>query len=182
MAWVVVEIVDQLINEAPPATVADVESLLEKLAVNYSTVSHPPMFTVEDSQNFRKDVPGGYSKNLFLRNKKGRMALVTLCENRQVDLRELGDQIGLGRVSFGSPQRLMHYLGVRPGAVTPLSVINDVTNQVTAYIDSALIRQHPLHFHPCDNSHTTALSAAELLSYMTACEHAPIVLELDTKF
>lgn len=174
------EIPSQLINEAQPATVADVEALLEQLAIDYSTVSHPSMFTVEDSQKFRNNVPGGYSKNLFLRNKKGRMGLVTLCEDRQVDLRELGDQIGLGRVSFGSPQRLMHYLGVRPGAVTPLSVINDVTSQVTAFIDSALLRQHPLHFHPCDNSHTTTLSATELIGYMKACDHEPVVLDFDT--
>lgn len=137
------------------------------------------MFTVEESRQYRKGVPGGYSKNLFLRNKKGRMCLVTLCEDRQVDLRELGERVGLGRVSFGSAQRLMHFLGVRPGAVTPLAVLNDVTNQVTAFIDATLLLKSPLHFHPCDNSHTTTLTADELLRFMTACNHTPVSLDLD---
>ncbi len=167
----------RLISGEMPASVADVETRLEKLGISYKTITHPPMYTVDDSIRYREGVPGGYSKNLFLRNKKGRQWLVTLQEDRKVDLAELGEQIGAGRVSFASPQRLMHYLGVLPGAVTPLSVINDQSLKVTAWLDASLLQQDPLHFHPCDNRHTTSINAEGLLAYMGDCQHEPALLE-----
>jgi len=170
--------IHHLIDDSAPASVADVEARLRKLNIEFVTISHPPMFTVDDSRRYRDGAPGGYSKNLFLRNKKGKMSLVTLDENSSVDLRQLGEQIGLGRVSFASPERLMKYLGVKPGAVTPLAVINDVSHCVTAFIDASLMRQEPLHFHPCDNAHTTTISAADLMRFMQDCGHLPAVLEL----
>ncbi len=173
------QVTRELLNGESPASPAEIEDRLSALGVHYTTITHPPMRTVEDSRRYRNGVPGGYSKNLFLRNKKGRMWLVTLLEDRQVDLRDLGQRIGAGRVSFASSQRLMHYLGVVPGAVTPFAVANDLSGSVPLVIDKALLDCDPLHFHPCDNSMTTTVSAEGLLRYLSACQHEPHILDFD---
>ena len=173
-------VIEQLLADgSSPATPADVFAKLDDLGVEHQTVSHRPLRTVEDSKAVRDGVPGGYSKNLFLRNKKGRMILVTLHEDRVVNLKALGEMLEMGKPSFASPQRLMHFLGVIPGAVTPLAVINDTGKQVTAILDQSLLDLHPLHFHPCDNSMTTTLGAPELLQYMRSCHADPVVLDFD---
>jgi len=168
-----------LLSGELPAKAADVQKRLDSLGVEHTTVSHPPMRTVEDSKKYRDGVPGGYSKNLFLRNKKGKMWLVTLQEDRRVDLRKLGELVGAGRVSFASPERLMHYLGVIPGAVTPLAVINDVSNAVSVVLDSSLIDQDPLHFHPCDNGMTTTIDRGALLGYLSVSGHDPLIVDFN---
>lgn len=103
--------------------------------------------------------------------------MVTVSEDQPVDLKRLGSQIGAGRVSFASPTRLMHYLGVVPGAVTPLAVINDTQKQVTAIIDQSLSLADPVHFHPCDNTMTTTLGWNALMTYMRDCDHEPEVVD-----
>lgn len=168
-----------LADGSVPASSEQVLARLSALDVAHHTVEHPALRTVADSKRHRQDPNGGYSKNLFLRNKKGRMWLVTLHEDRVIDLRRLGAHIGAGRISFASPQRLMHYLGVVPGAVTPLAVINDRTRQVSAVIDSKLLQYDKLHFHPCDNSRTTTLSCDGLLRYMSDCGHPPQQIDFD---
>ena len=134
-----------LLDGSAPATPADIFAALDALDITHSSIEHAPMRTVADSMAMREGVPGGYSKNLFLRNKKGRMVVVTLLEDRMVDLKLFGRQLGLGKPSFASEQRLMHYLGVIPGAVTPLAVINDKSRSVTAVLDKALLDKDPLH-------------------------------------
>ena len=168
-----------LANGSPPATPERVLDRLSELGVQHHTVRHAILRTVADSKTHRHDSEGGYSKNLFLRNKKGLMWLVTLHEDRLVDLRRLGTHIGAGRVSFASPQRLMRFLGVVPGAVTPLAVINDHDHQVATIIDSKLLQFDKVHFHPCDNSLTTTLSSDGLLSFMGDCEHVPQQIDFD---
>ena len=168
-----------LADGSVPAGPEQVLARLSALGVAHHTVGHPALRTVADSKRHRQDLHGGYSKNLFLRNKKGRMWLVTLHEDRVIDLRRLGAHIGAGRISFASPQRLMHYLGVVPGAVTPLAVINDRDHQVSAVIDRKLLRYAKVHFHPCDNSLTTTLSCDGLLHYMSDCGHPPELIDFD---
>lgn len=168
-----------LINGDAPATPDNVFDTLNNLNIEHSTISHAPMRTVADSQALREGVPGGYSKNLFLRNRKGRMVLVTLLEHRTINLKALGEQLEIGKPSFASQQRLMNYLGVIPGAVTPLAVINDVTQTVTAVLDQSLLSMDPLHFHPCDNRMTTTISSQDLLSYMRSCHLDPMIIDFD---
>jgi Ala-tRNA(Pro) deacylase len=175
-----VETVETLLaNGSRPATPESVLARLSALGVQHQTVRHAVLRTVSDSKTHRQDPDGGYSKNLFLRNKKGRMWLVTLHEDRMVDLRQLGAYIGAGRVSFASPQRLMRYLGVVPGAVTPLAVINDHGNQVSTIMDSKLLHFDKVHFHPCDNSLTTTLPGDGLLRFMSDCGHTPQQIDFD---
>ena len=161
------------------ATPEQVFAALDQLQVKHSTITHKPMRTVEDSISLREGVPGGYSKNLFLRNKKGRMVLVTLLEDRMVNLKAFGSQLELGKPSFASPQRLMHYLGVIPGAVTPLAVINDKTRAVTVVLDKALMKQNPLHFHPCNNTMTTTIDAQDLIKYIEALHNPPLIMDFE---
>lgn len=168
-----------LVDGRPAATAQDVFARLDQLQIAHRSVSHAPMRTVEDSKALRDGATGGFSKNLFLRNRKGRMVLVTLLEDRTVNLKALGELLEIGKPGFASPERLMKYLGVIPGAVTPLAVINDVQLQVTAVLDQALLKLDPLHFHPCDNSLTTTLSSQSLLRYMRACHAEPTLVDFD---
>jgi Ala-tRNA(Pro) deacylase len=133
---------------------------------------------VAESRGLRLDFPGGHSKNLFLRNKKGRMWLVTCLEDRQIDLKELAGRLDAGRFSFGSAERLMRHLGVIPGAVTPFAVINDHAGVVHMVVDAGLLEHDPINFHPLDNAMTTAISAQALLRFLEYADHPPQIVDL----
>jgi Ala-tRNA(Pro) deacylase len=148
------------------------------LGIVTTTVTHPPLYTVEDSKALRGDLPGGHCKNLFLRNKKGHMWLVVCPEDRVLDLKDLGDRIGAGRVSFGSPERLMTYLGVLPGAVTPFAVMNDTERRVSVVLDQALTSESLLNFHPLVNDQTATIAPADLMKFLEAVDHRPAVMAL----
>ncbi len=149
---------------------------LGELGIPAATVEHPPVFTVEEARRVRDPQEGGHCKSLFLRNKKGAMWLVVLFEDTNVDLRRLGEVIGAGRLGFASPERLDRYLGVIPGAVTPFAVINDDGRDVAVVLEQELIDTDPLHFHPLDNTLTTAISPGDLLKFLEATDHKPTLL------
>ncbi|TQV79768.1 prolyl-tRNA synthetase associated domain-containing protein [Denitrobaculum tricleocarpae] len=150
-----------------------------ELGIETRTIEHAPVFTVEEAKSVRDDLPGGHSKNLFLRNKKGQMWLVTCFEDRKIDLKALGAALGAGRVSFGSPDRLRTHLGVEPGAVTPFAVINDRDSNVTFVLDQGMLEADPLNFHPLVNRMTTAIAPQDLIKFLEAQNHAPAFLDLD---
>jgi Ala-tRNA(Pro) deacylase len=137
------------------------------------THEHPPVFTVEEAKALRGSLEGAHSKNLFVRDPKGVMWLVVALEDRPVDLRALAEQLGHKRFSFGSEDRLMRYLGVIAGAVTPFAVINDVTGAVRVALDEGL-RHHSLwNFHPLDNGMTTAIAPSDMIRFLEAVDHPP---------
>lgn len=152
---------------------------LDALGIAHRTERHHPVYTVEESKGLRDRFPGGHSKNLFLRNKKGRMWLVSCLEDRNIDLKSLAERLGAGRFSFASAERLMGYLGVIPGAVTPFAVINDRGGAVEMVLDAGLLAFDPLNFHPLDNAMTTAVSPDGLLRFLEAAAHAPRIVDLD---
>jgi Ala-tRNA(Pro) deacylase len=152
---------------------------LDGLGIRTQTTRHPPVFTVEEARALRGDLPGAHIKNLFLRNKKGEMWLVVAEEERTIDLRSLGEKLGAGRLSFGSPERLMTYLGVLPGAVTPFALINDRQRQVRVAVDRAVLAQSPVNCHPLTNDMTTAITPDDLLAFMEAGGHKPTILDFD---
>ncbi len=155
---------------------------LDALGIRTSTVQHPPLFTVEQSKSLRGELPGGHTKNLFLKDKKDRMWLVTAEEDQSVDLKALGTALGAnGRVSFGSPERLMRHLGVEPGAVTPFGLANDAGGQVSFVLDEGLLRHDVLNFHPLTNAATTAIGCADFLRFLDAIGHKPRVLALPAR-
>ncbi|MEQ9606655.1 MAG: prolyl-tRNA synthetase associated domain-containing protein [Kiloniellaceae bacterium] len=161
-----------------PTSPAALHARLDALGIAYNAVSHPAVFTVEEAKALRGELPGSHIKNLFLRNKKGRMWLVTCLEDRQVDLKALGDKLDAGRLSFGSAERLMTYLGVRPGAVTPFAVINDKGGEVTMVLDSGVLKQAPVNCHPLVNTMTTALAPGDLVRFLEAEGHTPQMLDM----
>ncbi len=156
------------------------ESLLEhlkSLGIESRTVTHPPVHTVEQAKAHRDGMPGGHTKNLFLKDKKGRMFLVTADEDRPVDLKALRDLLGSKPLSFASADRLMENLGVEPGSVTPLAVINDEASAVTMALDRSLLDHALVNVHPLVNTATTALAPGDLLRFLEACGHAPLVID-----
>ncbi len=106
------------------------------------------------------------------------MWLVVCPEDRVLDLKDLGDRIGAGRVSFGSPERLMAHLGVLPGAVTPFAVMNDADRRVHVVVDEALLAESLLNFHPLVNDQTTTIAPADLMKFLEAVDHGPVVMPL----
>jgi Ala-tRNA(Pro) deacylase len=146
---------------------------LDALGIAHRTVEHPPVFTVEQAKALRGDLPGHHIKNLFLRNRKEEMWLVVALEDRAVDLRRLGEVLGAGKLSFGSPDRLRRTLGVEPGSVTPLALANDTAGTVRLALDRGLADGQPLNAHPLVNSMTTTLSLDGLQRLFAATGHEP---------
>ena len=159
--------------------------LLSALKIEHKTVSHEAMFTVAQSKSLRETDPhGGYTKNLFMRNKKGAMWLITCNEDRRIDLKALAAAMGYtgsnSRFSFASEDRLGRHLGVSPGAVSPLALINDTGNLVQFAIDISLLDHEVIHLHPLDNHHTTTISVQDLIQFAQYTGHKPARLEFDS--
>ena len=148
-------------------------SRLAELGIAQQSVEHPPVFTVEEAKALRGNLPGHHVKNLFLRNKKEEMWLVVALEDRAIDLKRLGEALGAGRLSFGSAERLKHHLGVEPGSVTPLALINDEARAVRLALDRGLGDGGPVNVHPLVNTMTTAMAAQDLLRFFAATGHEP---------
>ena len=161
-----------------PVTPDQLSARLRELGIAAATITHPPMFTVADSRSLRGTLAGTHCKCLFLRDKKGGMWLVATVEDRAVDLKALAAVIGAGRLSFGSPERLMTHLGVVPGAVTPFALINDPDCRVSPVIDAALLAADTVNFHPLVNTATTSIRPADLMKFIAACGHTPLVRDL----
>ena len=151
---------------------------LTALGLGHKTVEHEAVFTVEQAKSHRGVLPGHHIKNLFLRNKKEEMWLVVALEDRAIDLKALGEKLGAGRLSFGSPERLGKYLGVEPGSVTPFAVVNDTGHQVRLVLDAALKDDGPINAHPLTNTMTTAIPIADLLRFFETTGHIPQWLDL----
>jgi Ala-tRNA(Pro) deacylase len=157
-----------------PATPADLFAFLDRLDISYSTVTHPPLFSVEESRALRGAIPGGHTKNLFLKDKSGAYYLVVACEDAMIDLKGLHRRLGAkGRFSFGSADAMWELLGVRPGSVTPFAVINDVSGKVVVILDSAMLTHELLNYHPLVNTMTTSIPRAGLMTFLKACGHDP---------
>ena len=164
-----------------PATPEDLLAFLARLAIPTDTVEHPPLFTVGESTALRGDIPGGHTKNLFVKDKKSRLFLLVLGEETQVDLKRVHEMIGgQGRVSFGSAELLEEVWGVRPGSVTPFGAINDNGGRVTVVLDAAMMAHERLNFHPLVNTRTTGLASADLVKFLRATGHEPMIVALGT--
>jgi len=162
-----------------PASPEDLLAYLDALSIETSTVEHPPLLTVEDSQALRGDIPGGHTKNLFVKDKKSRLFLLVLGEETVVDLKRVREKIGAqGRVSFGSAELLEEAWGVAPRAVTPFGAINDEAGRVKVVLDEAMMRHERLNFHPLVNTRTTGLASLDLVKFLRATGHKPLIAAL----
>ena len=132
-----------------PATPADLFAFFEKLGIAAETAEHAPVFTVAESRAIKAAIPGGHSKNLFLKDRKGRLFLVVARDETAIDLKRLHEAIGAaGRLSFGSAELLRETLGVEPGSVTPFALLNDADGRVAVVLDAALMAFTRVNFHP----------------------------------
>ncbi|MEO9900140.1 prolyl-tRNA synthetase associated domain-containing protein [Nisaea sp.] len=164
-------------GQSGPKTPNDLLGHLDELELCYDLHRHPPLFTVEDSKALRGELPGGHCKNLFLRDRKGKMWLVVTLEDRPIDLKQLGAAFGGARLSFGSPDRLMTHLGVIPGAVSPYALFNDVDRAVTVVLDKELLTFDLLNYHPLSNEMTIAVSPDSLLAFLKNLGYEPEILD-----
>jgi Ala-tRNA(Pro) deacylase len=157
----------------------DLFARLDALGIAHATTRHRPVFTVEDGADLKAQMPGGHTKNLFLKDKKGALFLLSALADTAIDLNALSKTIGAARFSFGSAERLMQHLGVEPGSVTLFALINDPERRVTLLLDEALLAHDPVNFHPLRNDATTAVSPDGMLTFIRALGREPIRLAFD---
>jgi Ala-tRNA(Pro) deacylase len=160
-----------------PATPSDLFTFLDRLGIAHRTVTHPALFTVEQSRTLRGTIPGGHAKNLFLKDKKGTLFLVTALEDAVIELKSLHRLLGAGgRLSFGSADLMRETLGVEPGAVTPFAAMNDTDRRVSLVLDAAMMQHETLNYHPLVNTMTTSIARADLLRFLEATGHPPRIV------
>jgi len=159
-----------------PAAPTELFAFLDRLGIAHSTVDHPPLFTVEESRALRGKIPGGHTKNLFLKAKTGDLFLVVALEDARIDLKHLHRRLETGRFSFGSAELMWEVLGVAPGAVTPFAAINDTARAVSVILDAEMMRHELLNYHPLDNSRTTTIGRDALVHFLEATGHPPRIL------
>jgi Ala-tRNA(Pro) deacylase len=146
----------------------------------FELFEHPAVFTVEEAQKHTGHIPGVHCKNLFLKcQKTEKLFLVTVPDERVVDLKALPEKIGAKKFSFGRPELLMEVLGVLPGSVTPLALINDAAKRVTPVLDAWMMQQELLNYHPLINTATVTMRPADMRAFMEALGYQPVLLDLE---
>ncbi len=165
----------------PPATPEELFARFDALGIAHTTTRHQPVFTVNESRDLKAAIPGGHSKNLFLKDKKGALFLFCALGDTAIDLNAVSKLIGSGRFSFGNAELLMRHLGVEPGSVTLFALINDPDREVTLILDEGLLAHDPVNFHPLKNDATTGVSPADLLKFIRSLGREPIRLAFDAE-
>lgn len=147
-----------------------VYDILDKLCISYDRHEHPPVFTVDQAEQYWGVITGAHCKNLFLRNKKGnRHYLVILESSKQADLKVLTSRLGEDRLSFASPERLLKHLGLGTGAVSPFGLINDMQKEVRVVIDEDLKKAERVNFHPNINTATVGINFDDFERFLAWC-------------
>ena len=162
------------------ATPAALFAFLDSVGVAHRTLKHPAVFRVGEGAEIKAALPGGHTKNLFLKDAKDRLWLITALGETAIDLKTLHRVIGSARLSFGSAELMGETLGVTPGSVTPFGLINDTGHRVSLVVDAALLAAEPLNFHPLVNTATTAVSRAGFLGFLAALGVEPMVVDFST--
>ncbi len=151
------------------------EEKLKTLNINYEKVEHPAVYTVEEAKEKVPKIDGVGCKNLFLRTQKKEAFLYTLPEDKQINLKSLSEELGVTRFHFATPETLEEVLGVIPGSVTPLAIINDTKNLVTVVLDKEL-QGKKLLVHPNRNTATIAIQYEDLIKFIKNENHKIIEL------
>ncbi|WP_319486808.1 prolyl-tRNA synthetase associated domain-containing protein [uncultured Cohaesibacter sp.] len=167
-------------SSSPKCSRQDLLDFLASLNIETKTYDHDAVFTVSESHKIKQHLPGGHTKNLFLKDKKGKMVLVVCLNDTEVDLKSFHHKYACGRVSFCNADLLWEHLGVRPGSVTPFALINDKdSNIVNLVLDANLMKEELVNFHPLENTATTAIAREDLLRFLDATGHVPTILALE---
>lgn len=147
--------------------------------IEVATHIHPPVFTVEEAHAHTGQLPGAHTKNLFLEDKAGGLWLVTCLEHQTVKINALARLLGAPRLAFAAPARLMEALGVEPGSVTPLALLNDRDGRIRFVLDTKLAAAELLNVHPLRNTATCTISKADFERFLALTGHPPTLLDLD---
>lgn len=167
-------------DEPAPTPAFDRETLTVWLTANgvdHVTHDHPAVFRVEEGLDLKADLPGAHTKNLFLKDHKGRLWLISARQDTVIDLKRAAAAIGSGRLSFGNETLMYETLGVRPGSVTALALINDTDHRVTFVLDRRLWDADIVNFHPLTNTATTALEQTAFRRVLDLLGREPVVVD-----
>lgn len=160
-----------------PASPSDLFAYLDDLGIDHKTVDHPATFTVEEGRHLKASMPGGHTKNLFMKDKDGVIVLISAWADSQLKLNQLHKKIGTRRLSFASADLMVECLGVEPGAVTAFALMNDTSHRVKFIADAALMGFDTVNFHPLVNTATTAISREGFHRFVEATGHSLIVVD-----
>lgn len=163
----------------PPFDRSSLTAYLQEQGIAFLTHDHPAVFRVEEGLELKAHMPGVHTKNLFLKDKKGRLWLISAAQDTVIDLKRAHKVIGSDRLSFGNETLLWRYLGVRPGSVTALGLINDPQQEVTFILDARLWQADIVNFHPLENTATTALGQAAFRAFLESLGRAPFVVDFE---
>lgn len=162
----------------PALTRSELMARLDALGIAHRTAEHAAVFTVAESEALHRELAGGHTKNLFLKDKKDRIYLVIAESHTPVDLKSLPKRIGSDRLSFGRPELLAEVLGVTPGSVTALALANDTGRRCSVVVDQRLMEYDSINCHPLVNTATTTIARDDLIRFIRACGHEPKVMTL----
>ena len=153
--------------------------LLEQLSIDYQYIEHPPAPTIEIAKQYWKGHDAKHCKNLFFRNHKGnKHFLVILDCDQNMDIHSIEKILKQGKLSFASEQRLMNFLGLTPGSVTPFGLINDTEHHVHVFLDARLQQSEKLSFHPCINTASLIIKQNDLIRFLEHCQNSYEWIEL----
>lgn len=154
-------------------------AFLDQHGVEHRTLDHPPVFRVDEGHDIKAALPGGHTKNLFLKDGKGQVWLVCALGETRIDLKRLPEVIGSARLSFGSEALMQEILGVTPGSVTLFALINDAEHRIKLVLDAAMLVPEPINFHPLTNTATTAVSQDGLRRFLKALDITAQVVDFE---
>ena len=157
----------------------DLFALFDQLGIAHRTLEHPAVFRVGEGDEIKAALPGGHTKNLFLKDAKGQLWLVSALQDARIDLKALPRAIGAARLSFGSADLMQETLGVTPGSVTAFGLINDADRRIRFVLDAGLAAADPVNFHPLTNTATTAISQADFRRLLAAIGVEPLIVDFD---
>ena len=143
----------------------DLLELLREKRLDFQIHEHEPLFTVEDSENLRGQIEGSHTKNLFLKNKKNNFFLFSCDENAKIDIKRFSKSIDAKNLSFANQEYLLQYLGIKPGSVSPLALLNDNDQKVAFYLDEKLFESELINFHPLINTSTITIKTSDFISF-----------------
>jgi Ala-tRNA(Pro) deacylase len=160
-----------------PITRQDLFNFLDSQSITHKTYDHEPIFTVAEGADIKAAIPGGHTKNLFLKDKAGQFFLICALGDTPIKINKLHPVLGCKRLSFGKAEPLLELLGMTQGSVTLFSVLNDTQNAVTLIIDAALLNHDIVNFHPLLNDATTAISSTDMIKFAKAAGHDPVIVD-----
>ena len=155
----------------------DLIAFFDAHGIAHDTTDHPAVFRVGEGEGIKDDIPGAHTKNLFLKDAKGRLWLISAQDDTVIDLKRLHTVIGSARLSFGPAELMEATLGVTPGSVTAFGLINDAERRLTFVLDRRLAQAERVNFHPLTNTATTGVSREGFAAFLAALGVTPIIVD-----